>query len=87
MPATPLSSTRRGDAGVPPRGLVQAPVRPLDPDGVQIALIGTAGWLVALALVWFVVDAAPWWRWVCVAGVTLGVVGVAYCLRRRPRTA
>lgn len=64
-------------------GLVQAPVEPLDEDGVQIALIGTMAWLVALAVVWQVEAVEAWWRWVCVAGAVLGVIGVAYCLRRR----
>lgn len=87
MAATPLPSEPTRSDAPRRRGLVQAPVRPLDPEGVQIALVGTACWVVALVLVSTVVDVASWWRWVCVAGVALGLVGAAYCLRRRGRTA
>ena len=69
---------------------VQAPIRPLDENGITATIIGTA--LFAAATVVLLVlrtrlDAAGrgWWIWVGVAGVLLGVVGYAYCRRRAAR--
>lgn len=45
----------------------------------------TALWLVALAVLLLVGDllspADAWWRWVCVAGIVLGLIGIAYFAR------
>lgn len=70
--------------------LTQAPVKPLDEDGVQVGVIGTLAWVVA-AIVLLVRgvggpgEVAVWWLWTCCAGVGVGVVGLAYCLGRRSR--
>ncbi len=68
--------------------LVQAPVSPMDADGIGLAAAGTALFAV-LSVVLLVVrgalDAAGhgWWLGVAVAGFGLGLIGLAYCLRRR----
>jgi hypothetical protein len=68
--------------------LVTAGIDPLDFDGMRTIGVGTAVWLVAfLALLPFYgsLDASgrTWWLWTCVAGFSLGVVGLEYCRRRR----
>ncbi|MEL4503778.1 DUF2530 domain-containing protein [Luteococcus sp. H138] len=78
-----------------PRGnehhhFVQAPIRPLDEDGVTVAKIGTALWLVATLALWLRLDVLAsngqqWWLWVGVSGVLLGLVGIWWCSRRRRR--
>lgn len=69
---------------------VQAPIRPLDEDGVTVARVGTLLWLVATVVVWLRLDqlradGQGWWLWVCVSGVALGLVGIWWCTRRRKR--
>lgn len=65
-----------------PRGLVQAPVAPLDEDGVQVARVGTVVWLVAAAVTW-AIDSSDWWFHTCLVGAAIGLFGVFYCQRRR----
>lgn len=65
-----------------------AHIEPLDVDGVRTVAIGSALWLVAfLALLPFVQTLRDsgrlWWLWTCLAGFGLGLVGLAYCRRRR----
>lgn len=72
----------------PRHHFVQAPIRPLDEDGVQVARAGTALWLVATLLLWLRLDALRaagqgWWLWVGVCGMVLGLVGIVWCTRRR----
>ena len=70
--------------------LVQAPVEPLDVDGLKLVTIGIAAFAVASATTWVMrADLARagngWWFGVCVSGLALGLVGLAYCLVRRDR--
>ena len=65
-----------------PRGLVQAPVEPLDADGVQIAIIGTLGWALAGVVTLFL-NTPQWWSWTCGVAVALGLIGIGYTMRRR----
>ena len=75
------------DSGSPTRGplLKQAPITPLDEDGMLVALIGTGLWLVA-TVVLLIADADVRWTRVGVAGVVLGLLGAGWIqLRRRRR--
>lgn len=53
--------------------------------------LGTAVWaLVGLVLLVFfrdtlVAEQREWWLWTCLAGVGIGLLGWAYCRRRRDR--
>jgi hypothetical protein len=65
-------------------------LEPLDVDGVSSVAVGTGLWVIGFfALLPFrarlAAHDADWWLWVCVAGACLGLVGLAYCLRRRNR--
>ena len=58
----------------------------MDEDGVQVAIIGTVAWIIAAVVLWLRGDAvADWWLWTALVGVLIGIVGLAYCLRRRSR--
>jgi hypothetical protein len=70
--------------------LVQAPIAPLDEDGIVVTTVGT----VAFAMVAVVLGVQSnrlaaagdeWWLWVAIAGTLLGLIGLAYCWRRRAR--
>ena len=74
--------------------LKQAPVKALDPDGVGIIGVGTAGFAVALIIMgtmWGSLAASGnlWRFWVAVAGTALGLIGLLLRLfsghRRRAR--
>lgn len=70
------------------RTYIVAPVDPLDVDGVRTVAVGVAVWLLGfLALLPFYsrleATARGWLLWTCLAGVGLGLVGLAYCSRRR----
>lgn len=58
---------------------------PLRPNALLTVAIITALWVVALvALLVFDGLLSPkedWWRWVCVAGIGLGLVGIGYFAR------
>ncbi len=74
------------------RALVQATVPALDEDGLNGAMIGTGAFLVAFVVCWIRLDdlrAAGYgdWLWVCLTGAALGLVGIAYILRRRRKMA
>jgi hypothetical protein len=47
---------------------------------VPVIVVGTIGWLVAL-IVLLVVGNDSYWRWVCLTGFVLGVVGVPIMAR------
>jgi hypothetical protein len=69
-----------------------AKVEPLDVDGVRTLAVGTTIWAMAfLALVPLYSslkdDGRGWWLWTCLAGFGFGLVGLAYCRRRRNRLA
>ncbi len=65
---------------------------PLDVDGIRTVGIGVALWTVTglvLLLVYrddLEADGNQWWLWTCLAGVGIGLLGWAYCRRRRDRT-
>jgi hypothetical protein len=61
---------------------------PLETDDVKIVGLGTALWVVALAVCLLLRhrlddSGRGSWVWVCLAGVFLGVVGLRYVVRRR----
>ncbi len=68
----------------------QAEVPPLDIDGVQAAIVGSALFAVATAIMAFyypqlVAENDGWWLGVTASGLGLGVIGVGYTLLRRHR--
>jgi len=70
--------------------LVQAPVPPLDVDGLAIVTVGTAIFgvvsvVLAFAYDWLAARGHTSWLQISVAGFVLGLVGLAYCWRRRRR--
>jgi H+/Cl- antiporter ClcA len=67
-------------------------ITPVDVDGVLATTVGTVLWALAfLVLLPFrgrlEDNDAEWWLWTCLAGVGLGLFGIAYCRRRRDRLA
>lgn len=82
-----------GKQGQPEPGrhhLVQAPVAPLDVDGLNVVVIGLVLFAVAtgICLLWhetLVARGDGWWLWVCVTGFGLGLVGLGYSTLRRQR--
>lgn len=76
--------------------MAQSPRRldppPLETDDVRVVSLGTALWTALLVgLLPFRSRLAEsghgWWLWTCLAGTLLGLVGVAYCRRRRAAIA
>jgi hypothetical protein len=70
--------------------LVQAPVPPADVDGLAIISVGTALFglvsiVFAFASDWLAASGHTAWLQVSVGGFVLGLVGLAYCWRRRRR--
>jgi hypothetical protein len=68
----------------------QAPIPPVDADGITVLSVGTGLFAIAaviLGLDWGRLRAAgdSWWLAVAIAGVVLGLIGLAYCWRRRTR--
>lgn len=60
----------------------------METDGVVAVTFGTALWGVALVVVGILHEdlARHGWSnalWVCLAGFCLGLIGIAYCVRRR----
>jgi hypothetical protein len=64
-------------------GTPQRRAEPYAVDGVPVIIVGTIGWLVAFVVL-VAVGADTWWRWVCLTGFGLGLVGIPY-LRRFQR--
>ena len=69
---------------------VQAPVPALDIDGLAVVTVGTAifgvvSLVLAFAYDWLAAHGHGLWLQVSVAGFALGLVGLAYCWRRRRR--
>lgn len=64
---------------------------PLKTDDTKVFVAGTAVWAALLVATWIGHDwitahGNQWWSWTCVAGIALGLVGLADILwRRRPR--
>jgi hypothetical protein len=76
----------------PPRHhlLVQAPVPPVDGDGLRVVIIGTIAFGLAslvLAMLSDRLTAAGHGSWlgVGICGFLLGLIGIGYCLQRRRR--
>jgi hypothetical protein len=70
--------------------LVQAPVPPADVDGLAVITAGTAIFglvsvILALASDWLAAHDHGTWLQVSVSGFALGLMGLAYCWRRRRR--
>ena len=55
---------------------------PLEANDQLVALVITAGWVIALIILLAVRTDIPvsdrWWIWTCVTGVGLGLFGLAY---------
>jgi hypothetical protein len=70
--------------------LVQAPVPPADVDGLAVITVGTAIFglvsvILAIAYDWLAAHNHVTWLQVSLSGFALGVIGLAYCWRRRRR--
>ncbi|MGO1972424.1 MAG: DUF2530 domain-containing protein [Propionibacteriaceae bacterium] len=70
--------------------LVQAPVSPLDMDGLNVVGIGLVLFAAATGICLLLRDTLVargdgWWLWVCVTGFGLGLLGLAYSAVRRSR--
>jgi hypothetical protein len=59
------------------------PTRPVPPyatNAVPVIIVGTVGWLVGLVVL-LATGTDTWWRWVCLTGFGLGVIGVPIMAR------
>lgn len=70
--------------------LVQAPIDPVDEDGLLAAYVGTGLSVVATLVLWWqqawlASIGREWWLWVAVSAVGAGVLFTLYALRRRRR--
>lgn len=70
--------------------LVQAPVPPMDVDGLNVVVTGTIAFAIAsvLCVIFYAELAArgnEWWLGICIAGFGLGLLGLRYCTNRRSR--
>jgi hypothetical protein len=67
------------------------PLAPIAVDTARIVAVGTLCWAIALAVTLVVPSLhsgeRDWWPWTCVAGVALGLLGLAYVLRGRGNAA
>ena len=67
--------------------LVQAPVPPVDVDGLRVVAVGTVLFAVAAVLTWLrrdqlAADGHGDWFAICASGAGLGLVGLLYCWNR-----
>jgi uncharacterized membrane protein (UPF0136 family) len=70
--------------------LVQAPIEPVDEDGVAAAVVGTMVSLLATGVTawqnsWLASRGQGWWLWVAMTATCLGVMFIAYALYRKRR--
>jgi hypothetical protein len=84
----PAEQAETNEAGR--RAYLVADVEPLDVDGTRTVAVGAGLWLVAFVLLLpfhaqLRAAEREWWLWTCLAGFALGVLGWAYCRRRRNR--
>ncbi len=68
--------------------LVQAPVDPVDEDGIVAAYVGTAVSALATVLLWWqyawlAARGHDWWLWVAVSATGAGVLFSAYARHRK----
>lgn len=75
-----MRTERGGSDPAPP----DRTLRPLDVDATPVVAIGTALWALAL-VVTLLVDAPPGWRWTCLAGTALGLIGLPLARRMQRR--
>jgi Protein of unknown function (DUF2530) len=78
-------------AGVEQHATRPAPTEPVAVDTARIIIAGLACWAAALVVVLAVpalhTGAREWWPWACVAGLVLGLLGLAYVRRGRGNAA
>jgi len=70
--------------------LVQAPVDPVDEDGVAASYVGTSVAALATVLLWWqdawlVAHGQGWWLWVAVTATGAGLLFIAYTRYRKRR--
>jgi hypothetical protein len=63
-------------------------ITPLEHDGLVPIAVFTAAWGIAAIVLFFLRteladNDRTWWLWTCVAGFGLGLLGYAFCRRRR----
>lgn len=68
------------------RDHLEQPTQPVDVDGVSAMTAGTVLWTVALVVLLlggttFDSDRSSW-LWVCLAGITIGAIGIWFTRRR-----
>jgi Protein of unknown function (DUF2530) len=67
------------------------PLEPLHVNVARLVLLGTAVWAVVLVVILVVPrlhsGGRSWWPWTAVAGLLLGLVGLAYLHRGRGNAA
>lgn len=83
-----MDDVKQGRGEAEPHRLVQAPVAPLDVDGLNVVGIGLVLFAVAAGVCLLLHDTLVargdgWWLWVCLTGFGLGLLGLGYCVRRR----
>ncbi|GAA1427140.1 hypothetical protein GCM10009616_03470 [Microlunatus lacustris] len=66
---------------------MQAPVPPVDVDGLRVVAVGTMLFAVAAVLTWLrrdqlAADGHGDWFAICASGAGLGLVGLLYCWNR-----
>ena len=85
-PVEPDPDAESGEHGL----LVQAPIAPLDANGIVVTTVGTVAFAIAAVVLGLrserlAAAGDEWWLWVAIAGVLLGLIGLVYCWRRRGR--
>ncbi|WP_157438875.1 DUF2530 domain-containing protein [Aestuariimicrobium kwangyangense] len=75
-----------------PRGLLQAPIEPVDDSGVGAFRAGTLAFAVATVVLFALrnrmdEDGRGWWLGVALAGTVIGLVGLWWTRRRARRLA
>lgn len=53
-------------------------------SAITVIIIGIAMWFIAL-IVAFAIDASTNAKWICGFGITLGIIGLRYTIRRAKR--
>lgn len=86
----PSASGQSAESAEQPHLIQQAEVSPLDVDGVQAAMLGTAIFALAAVIMMLGYDRLVaagdgWWLGVALSGLGLGVVGLGYTVSRRRR--